>query len=238
METRNRGSSRGKKKGRRGRRACRRRAQLVAVELSPLSSWAIARCHCWVLCQRYCRQEEKEKKPAGEKRRRAAVSRRHCHALLSQLWRPPPFEARERRGADFRHHHRTQSPPVELAVPGGESVSRPCCQGHQRYCYSSNSASFPLAVSAPNSTPNITILLVLEDDPRYWEVMSSALSVGWLDIVLENGLVEAVAVLISKMPRLCHESTNGKLGELFKSKPGFIKNNGINIDHPRNSYNL
>ncbi|XLR27225.1 hypothetical protein S83_055125, partial [Arachis hypogaea] len=84
---------------------------------------------------------------------------------------------------------------------------------------------------------------VLEDDPRYWEVMSSALSVGWLDIVvmkmlrlhrsyqldqlsnreLENGLVEAVAVLISKMPRLCHESTNGKLGELFKSKPGFIK---------------
>ncbi|KAL1353092.1 hypothetical protein HN51_017021 [Arachis hypogaea] len=83
---------------------------------------------------------------------------------------------------------------------------------------------------------------VLEDDPRYWEVMSSALSVGWLDIVvkmlrlhgsyqldqlsnreLENGLVEAVAVLISKMPRLCHESTNGKLGELFKSKPDFIK---------------
>ncbi|XLR61754.1 hypothetical protein S83_012426, partial [Arachis hypogaea] len=151
-------------------------------------------------------------------------------------------EARERRGADFRHRHRTQSPPVELAVPGGESVSRPCCQGHQRYCYSSNSASFPLGVSAANSTPNITILLVfiisllhpifsvLEDDPRYWQVMSSALSVGWLDIVvkmlrlhgsyqldqlsnreLENGLVEAVAVLISKMLRLCHESTNGKL---------------------------
>ncbi|XLS93849.1 hypothetical protein HN51_069857 [Arachis hypogaea] len=83
---------------------------------------------------------------------------------------------------------------------------------------------------------------VLEDDPRYWEVMSSALSVGWLDIVvkmlwlhgsyqldqlsnreLENGLVEAVAVLISKMPCLCREYTNGKLGELFKSKPDFIK---------------
>ncbi|XLU98770.1 hypothetical protein S245_013110, partial [Arachis hypogaea] len=78
---------------------------------------------------------------------------------------------------------------------------------------------------------------VLEDDPRYWQVMSSALSVGWLDIVvkmlrlhgsyqldqLKNGLVEAVAVLISKMLRLCHESTNGKLGELFKSKPDFIK---------------
>ncbi|XP_052116061.1 nuclear pore complex protein NUP85 isoform X2 [Arachis duranensis] len=63
--------------------------------------------------------------------------------------------------------------------------------------------------------------------------MSSALSVGWLDIVvkmlrlhgsyqldqlsnreLENGLVEAVAVLISKMLRLCHESTNGKLGKV------------------------
>ncbi|XLR23526.1 hypothetical protein S83_051426, partial [Arachis hypogaea] len=40
---------------------------------------------------------------------------------------------------------------------------------------------------------------------------------------LKNGLVEAVAVLISKMPRLCHESTNGKLGELLKSKPDFIK---------------
>ncbi|KAL4359155.1 hypothetical protein AHAS_Ahas08G0049100 [Arachis hypogaea] len=69
------------------------------------------------------------------------------------------MEASERRGADFRHHHRTQSPPVELAVPGGESVSGPCCQGHQGYCFSSNSASFPLGVSAVNSTPNITILL-------------------------------------------------------------------------------
>ncbi|WJX10065.1 Nucleoporin nup85 [Trifolium repens] len=83
---------------------------------------------------------------------------------------------------------------------------------------------------------------VIEDDPRYWEVMSSALSVGWLDIVvkmlrlhgsyqidqlskreLENGLVEAVAVLISKMPRLRHESAVGNLGECFKSKPDFTK---------------
>ncbi|CAK8570239.1 unnamed protein product [Lathyrus sativus] len=83
---------------------------------------------------------------------------------------------------------------------------------------------------------------VIEDDPRYWEVMSSALSVGWLDIVvkmlrlhgsyqldqlsyreLENGLVEAVAVLISKMPRLRHESAVGNLGDCFKSKPDFIK---------------
>ncbi|KAK2399270.1 nuclear pore complex protein NUP85 [Trifolium repens] len=83
---------------------------------------------------------------------------------------------------------------------------------------------------------------VIEDDPRYWEMMSSALSVGWLDIVvkmlrlhgsyqidqlskreLENGLVEAVAVLISKMPRLRHESAVGNLGECFKSKPDFTK---------------
>lgn len=27
---------------------------------------------------------------------------------------------------------------------------------------------------------------VIEDDPRYWEVMSSALSVGWLDIVVSK----------------------------------------------------
>ncbi|KAG2389730.1 Nuclear pore complex protein [Vigna angularis] len=29
------------------------------------------------------------------------------------------------------------------------------------------------------------ILLVIEDDPRYWELLSSALSVGWLDIVVK-----------------------------------------------------
>ncbi|CAJ1972241.1 unnamed protein product [Sphenostylis stenocarpa] len=106
---------------------------------------------------------------------------------------------------------------------------------------------------------------VIEDDPRYWDLLSSALSVGWLEIVvkmlrlhgsyqldqlsnreyhcafqaqlnvksktiavtvskfhLENGLVEAVAVLISKMPRLCPESV-GKFGEFYKSKPDFIK---------------
>lgn len=28
---------------------------------------------------------------------------------------------------------------------------------------------------------------VIEDDPRYWEAMSSALSVGWLDIVVSKG---------------------------------------------------
>lgn len=29
-------------------------------------------------------------------------------------------------------------------------------------------------------------LQAIEDDPRYWEVMSSALSVGWLEIVVRT----------------------------------------------------
>ncbi|GAV72758.1 Nucleopor_Nup85 domain-containing protein [Cephalotus follicularis] len=85
-------------------------------------------------------------------------------------------------------------------------------------------------------------LQVIEDNPRYWEVLSSALAVGWLEIVVkmlrlhgsyqldqlgkretENGLVEAVAVLISKMPRLRAKIDGGKLGEVFKAKPDFIK---------------
>ncbi|XP_061350763.1 nuclear pore complex protein NUP85 [Gastrolobium bilobum] len=89
---------------------------------------------------------------------------------------------------------------------------------------------------------DLVSIQVIEDNAKYWEVMSSALSVGWLDIVvkmlrlhgsyqldqlsnreLENGLVEAVAVLISKMPHLRPESADGKLGECFKSKPDFIK---------------
>ncbi|KOM48370.1 hypothetical protein LR48_Vigan07g207400 [Vigna angularis] len=39
---------------------------------------------------------------------------------------------------------------------------------------------------------------------------------------LENGLVETVATLISKMPRF-HPESVGKLGECYKSKPDFIK---------------
>ncbi|XP_044463513.1 nuclear pore complex protein NUP85 [Mangifera indica] len=85
-------------------------------------------------------------------------------------------------------------------------------------------------------------LQVIEDDPKYWEVMSSALAIGWLEIVVkllrlhgsyqidqlgnretENGLVEAVAVLISKMPRMRPELETGKLGECYKAKPDFIK---------------
>ncbi|XP_030448414.1 nuclear pore complex protein NUP85 isoform X1 [Syzygium oleosum] len=83
---------------------------------------------------------------------------------------------------------------------------------------------------------------VIEDNPRYWEVIGSALAVGWLEIVVkllhlhgsyqldqlssretENGLVEAVAVLISKMPRMRLELGDGRLGECYKAKPDFIK---------------
>ncbi|PON67820.1 Nucleoporin [Parasponia andersonii] len=85
-------------------------------------------------------------------------------------------------------------------------------------------------------------LQVIEDDPRYWEVMSSALAVGWLELVVkmlrlhgsyqldqlgnretENGLVEAVVVLISKMPRMRVELSEGKLGECYNVKPDFMK---------------
>ncbi|OVA20255.1 Nucleoporin Nup85-like [Macleaya cordata] len=85
-------------------------------------------------------------------------------------------------------------------------------------------------------------LQAIEDDPRYWEGISSALAVGWLDIVVkllrlhgsyqvdqlgsretENGLVEAVAVLVSKMPRMRPELSRRGLGECFKTKPDFMK---------------
>ncbi|XP_022132005.1 nuclear pore complex protein NUP85 [Momordica charantia] len=83
---------------------------------------------------------------------------------------------------------------------------------------------------------------VVEDNPSYWDVISSALAVGWQEIVVkllrlhgsyqldqlsnretENGLVEAVAMLISKMPRMRPELNSGGLGECFKTKPDFIK---------------
>ncbi|KAL9376390.1 hypothetical protein Peur_030510 [Populus x canadensis] len=88
----------------------------------------------------------------------------------------------------------------------------------------------------------LVTLQVIEDDPKYWEVISSALAVGWLEIVVkllrfhgsyqldqigfretENGLVETVAVLISMMPHMRPELKNGKLGECFKAKPDFMK---------------
>uniref|UniRef100_A0A6N2NGF3 Nuclear pore complex protein Nup85 n=3 Tax=Salix viminalis TaxID=40686 RepID=A0A6N2NGF3_SALVM len=69
----------------------------------------------------------------------------------------------------------------------------------------------------------LVTLQVIEDDPKYWEVISSALAIGWLEIVTENGLVETVAVLISMMPRFRPELKNGKLGECFEAKPDFMK---------------
>ncbi|KAA8521842.1 hypothetical protein F0562_012536 [Nyssa sinensis] len=82
----------------------------------------------------------------------------------------------------------------------------------------------------------------IEDDRKFWEAISSALAVGWLETVVkllrlhgsyqldqlgnretENGLVEAVAVLISKMPRLRPELGARKLGECYGTKPDFIK---------------
>ncbi|WMV42539.1 hypothetical protein MTR67_035924 [Solanum verrucosum] len=72
--------------------------------------------------------------------------------------------------------------------------------------------------------------------------MSSALAVGWLETVVkllrlhgsyrfdqlssretENGLVEAVAVLISKMPRMRPSLREDNLGECYKTKPDFMK---------------
>ncbi|KGN62813.1 nuclear pore complex protein NUP85 [Cucumis sativus] len=85
-------------------------------------------------------------------------------------------------------------------------------------------------------------LQVVEDNPRYWDVILSALAVGWQEIVVkmlrlhgsyqldqlsrretENGLVEAVAFLISEMPRMRPELDSGKFGQCFKTKPDFTK---------------
>lgn len=81
-----------------------------------------------------------------------------------------------------------------------------------------------------------------EDDEEYWSCLTSALAVGWLDVVVkclrmhgsyqhdqidnrqtENGLVEAVVVLISKMPRLRPNSKSDTLGVTYTFKPEFSK---------------
>ncbi|XP_073147323.1 nuclear pore complex protein NUP85-like [Henckelia pumila] len=88
----------------------------------------------------------------------------------------------------------------------------------------------------------LVTIQAVENDPEYWEAMSSALAVGWLDIVvkllrmhgsylfdqlgsreIENGLVEAVAVLISQMPRLRSDVSAKKLGECYNTKSEFMK---------------
>lgn len=89
---------------------------------------------------------------------------------------------------------------------------------------------------------DLLYLQAIEDDPKYWDGLSSALAVGWLEIVVkllrlhgsyqldqlgrretENGLVEAVVVLVSKMPRLRPELRAGRLGECYRNKTDFIK---------------
>ncbi|CAH9126646.1 unnamed protein product [Cuscuta epithymum] len=89
---------------------------------------------------------------------------------------------------------------------------------------------------------DLVALQTIENDPKYWEVLSSALAVGWLDTVgkllrlhgsyqfdqlgtreTENGLVETIAVLISKMPRMRPNLPAGRLGECYPSKPDFMK---------------
>ncbi|XP_058114691.1 nuclear pore complex protein NUP85 isoform X2 [Magnolia sinica] len=93
-----------------------------------------------------------------------------------------------------------------------------------------------------NLQKKLVNLQIVEDDPEYWEGMSSALAVGWLDIVVkllrlhgsyqldqlahretENGLVEAVVVLVSTMPRMRPKLAAEGLGQCFKTKPDFIK---------------
>ncbi|KAK1367795.1 Nuclear pore complex protein Nup85 [Heracleum sosnowskyi] len=85
-------------------------------------------------------------------------------------------------------------------------------------------------------------LQAVEEDPKYWDILSAALAVGWLDIVVkllrlhssyqhnqiasretENGLVETVVVLVSKMPRMRPNLSAGKLGECYETKPDFVK---------------
>ncbi|CAM6129238.1 unnamed protein product [Calypogeia fissa] len=89
---------------------------------------------------------------------------------------------------------------------------------------------------------NLSKTLFPEDESYYWEAIASALSVGWLDFVVkllrfhgsyrhdqiddrqtENGLVEAVAVLVSKMPRLRARIPYGEPGIAYKFKPEFAK---------------
>ncbi|GAB2223285.1 hypothetical protein Droror1_Dr00017425 [Drosera rotundifolia] len=80
----------------------------------------------------------------------------------------------------------------------------------------------------------------IEDNRNYWEGICSAVAVGWLDTAvkllhlhgsyqldqigdreIENGLVEAVAILISQMPRLRPELVAGQLGDCYGNRPDF-----------------
>eukprot|EP00268_Persea_americana_P039792 TRINITY_DN3943_c0_g1_i8.p1 TRINITY_DN3943_c0_g1~~TRINITY_DN3943_c0_g1_i8.p1 ORF type:complete len:715 (+),score=131.54 TRINITY_DN3943_c0_g1_i8:102-2246(+) len=112
-------------------------------------------------------------------------------------------------------------------------------------------ADYDGLLSGPDSTihskllslqKELVNLQVIEDELKYWEAMSSALAVGWLDIVVkllrlhgsykldqlgnretENGLVEAVAVLVSTMPRMRPGLAAQKPGRCYGTKPDFFK---------------
>ncbi|KZV37197.1 hypothetical protein F511_04616 [Dorcoceras hygrometricum] len=88
----------------------------------------------------------------------------------------------------------------------------------------------------------LVTIQTVENDTEYWETLSSALAVGWLDVVvkllrmhgsylfdqlgkreIENGLVEAVALLISQMTRLRPDVPAKRLGECYNTKSEFMK---------------
>ncbi|KAJ4768473.1 Nuclear pore complex protein NUP85 [Rhynchospora pubera] len=88
----------------------------------------------------------------------------------------------------------------------------------------------------------VTSMRVVEDEPGYWNGLAAALAVGWLDVVAkllrlhgsydpdqfdkretENGLVEAVVLLVSEMPRMRPNLPNGKLGICYQTKHDYIK---------------
>ncbi|XP_057855463.2 nuclear pore complex protein NUP85 isoform X3 [Cryptomeria japonica] len=96
--------------------------------------------------------------------------------------------------------------------------------------------------SSPVGQNSSMLKQIPEDDLDYWDGVASALAVGWLDFAVtflrmhgsyqldqldnrqtENGLVEAVAVLILKMPRMRPSLPASGLGQCFNLKPDFVK---------------
>ncbi|KAJ3704017.1 hypothetical protein LUZ61_007722 [Rhynchospora tenuis] len=93
-----------------------------------------------------------------------------------------------------------------------------------------------------NLQRKVTSMQVVEDEPGYWNGLAAALAVGWLDVVAkllrlhgsydpdqfdkretENGLVEAVVLLVSEMPRMRPNLSSGKLGICYQTKHDYIK---------------
>lgn len=66
------------------------------------------------------------------------------------------------------------------------------------------------------------VLLQFVDLAITYHLTKNKIFIFWMK-QLENGLVEAVAVLISKMPRLRPDLPEEKLGECYNTKPEFMK---------------